>query len=66
MPSDQRKRSGSQGGSGRKGGFGLGPGGKCVCPQCGKEAPHQRGAPCYQTRCSECGTPMIRKRSSGS
>ncbi|MCD6225471.1 DUF134 domain-containing protein [bacterium] len=52
------------GGRGRMGGFGAGPGGVCVCtnPECGYEAPHQAGVPCYTQKCPKCGSPMIRKR----
>jgi len=45
-----------------RGGFGGGPGGICVCPQCGYEAPHSLGVPCYQQKCPECGSPMTRLR----
>jgi len=48
-------------GKGRQpGGFGLGPGGECVCPKCGTRAPHQRGIPCYKQTCPKCGNPMAR------
>ncbi len=49
-------------GRGRMGGFGLGPGGYCVCPACGHRVPHQRGVPCYQVKCPNCGQPMVRER----
>ncbi len=49
-----------RGGMGRRGGSGAGPGGECVCPQCGARVPHQPGVPCTQVRCPQCGTPMIR------
>lgn len=41
-------------------GFGLGPGGYCVCPSCGEKAPHQRGIPCYEQKCPKCGAAMTR------
>ena len=47
-------------GRGRMGGFGLGPSGECVCPKCGFRVPHQRGIPCFQHKCPQCGTPMVR------
>ena len=53
---------GRGGGRGRMGGFGLGPGGYCVCPSCGHKVPHQRGVPCYQMKCPRCGAAMTRQR----
>ena len=60
---------GAGGGAGRGGGrgrqpdgFGLGPGGDCVCPACGAKAAHMRGTPCYQQKCPKCGGPMTRER----
>ncbi|MCP4632192.1 MAG: hypothetical protein GY855_04645 [candidate division Zixibacteria bacterium] len=47
-------------GKGRMGGTNLGPSGECVCPNCGHTVPHQRGNPCNQIKCSECGTIMTR------
>ncbi|MFA5043016.1 MAG: hypothetical protein WC381_04070 [Kiritimatiellia bacterium] len=49
-------------GRGRMGGFGLGAGGNCVCPNCGKTAPHQQGLPCTQVKCPGCGAAMTRER----
>jgi len=43
-------------------GFGLGPEGDCVCPKCGSKATHKRGIPCYEQKCSECGSPMTREK----
>lgn len=63
-------------GGGRGGGFGGGrgggrarrmggpaaggPGGECVCPNCGERAPHASGQPCNQTKCPKCGAFMTR------
>ena len=52
---------GQGGGQGRRGGFAAGPGGSCVCPKCGKTLPHQRGVPCLQITCPDCGTAMTRQ-----
>lgn len=30
----------------------------CVCPKCGHELEHERGTPCNELKCPECGTPM--------
>ena len=49
------------GGRGMGGPFAAGPGGNCVCPQCGKVAPHQRGVPCAKMTCPACGTAMTRQ-----
>ncbi len=38
-----------------------GPGGLCICPQCGATAPHERGIPCSQLRCPGCSAAMTRK-----
>ncbi len=39
---------------------GAGPGGQCVCPSCGTKVAHRIGVPCYQARCPECGSSMVR------
>lgn len=57
-------RGGGQGGGGGRGGgggFAAGPQGSCVCPKCGKTVPHQRGIPCIQTTCPDCGVAMTRQ-----
>ena len=43
-------------------GFGLGPNGECVCGKCGKKTPHQRGIPCYEQKCPDCGVLMTREK----
>ncbi len=66
---DMRGRSGGgagqgkgMGGGGRRGGpVAAGPGGYCVCPQCGHKDPHQVGVPCLQKQCPKCGTAMVRE-----
>ena len=30
----------------------------CVCPECGAEAPHEKGTPCAEQECPECGAAM--------
>jgi len=39
---------------------GAGPGGTCVCPDCGRETPHRAGVPCNTVACPWCGTRMTR------
>ena len=48
-------------GRGRMGGQSAGPGGQCVCPKCGKKVPHKAGVPCYDVKCPECDTSMVRE-----
>ncbi|MFC1839355.1 DUF5320 domain-containing protein [Thermodesulfobacteriota bacterium] len=48
-------------GMSRGGGFGIGPGGNCACPNCGTRVDHQSGTPCYEQKCPKCGTGMIRE-----
>ncbi len=35
--------------------------GACVCTQCGHSEPHERGNPCLQRKCPQCGASMSRK-----
>ena len=39
---------------------GMGPGGDCICPNCGHREPHQLAVPCYSRKCPKCGAPMSR------
>lgn len=49
-------------GPGRMGGpRAAGPGGNCVCPNCGKKVPHEAGKPCYEAVCPKCGAQMTRE-----
>jgi predicted amidophosphoribosyltransferase len=49
-------------GGGRSvGSYGAGPGGNCVCPNCGAKVPHMRGEPCVGKDCPQCGTKMVRE-----
>jgi hypothetical protein len=48
-------------GRGRMGGsFAAGPGGDCICPECGHKQKHQRGTPCSSMKCPKCKSPMTR------
>jgi len=58
MSSGRRGRGG--GGRGKMGGFAAGPGGSCVCPNCGYSTSHVIGTPCYQQTCPKCGSRMTR------
>lgn len=50
------------GGRGRKGGpLAGGAVGTCRCPNCGQSQPHERGVPCTQVKCPQCGTNMVRE-----
>jgi len=42
------------------GGTGEGPGGVCVCPECGYETKHDTGEPCYEMKCPKCGSKLTR------
>jgi len=46
---------------GRFGRKSMGPGGVCVCPNCGYTTPHTTGNPCFHKKCPECGTTMDRQ-----
>lgn len=41
----------------------LGPGGSCMCPECGDRLPHRRGVRCEEERCPWCGARMLREGS---
>jgi hypothetical protein len=55
------KRRMNRKGQGRMGGgFFGGPGGMCVCPNCGHPSPHTAGQPCNKNVCPKCGSIMTR------
>jgi len=60
-PGTGRGRGRGRGGQGRMGGFAAGPGGNCICPNCGHKAAHQAGLPCNQAKCPKCGQLMTRE-----
>lgn len=63
IPPGGRFRAPRIGGRGRQpGGFGLGPGGECICPKCGTKASHGSGTPCYTLKCPKCGIRMTRAK----
>jgi len=60
--SDRRGGQGQGGGPGRLGGpFAAGPGGYCVCPECGHKIEHVAGKPCNRQKCPKCGAQMTRE-----
>jgi len=42
-------------------GGGFGPGGYCICANCGKRIPHQKGTKCTEVKCTVCHHTMVRK-----
>lgn len=47
-------------GIGQIGGMRSGPGGYCVCTNCGEKVAHTSGIPCTSIKCPKCGSFMIR------
>jgi predicted Fe-Mo cluster-binding NifX family protein len=39
----------------------AGPSGSCRCPLCGHQEAHERGMPCVQRTCPQCGTSLVRE-----
>jgi len=52
---------GGRGGGRMRGPLAAGPGGNCMCPNCGHKVPHVAGQPCNQRSCPKCGTAMVRE-----
>jgi predicted Fe-Mo cluster-binding NifX family protein len=61
MGSGGRKGQGGQRPGRRGGRMGAGTAGYCTCPQCGHQEAHQRGVPCVEQKCPQCGTAMTRQ-----
>ncbi len=45
----------------RGGGRGAGPGGQCLCTNCGTVVAHKQGIPCIEETCPNCGASMSRE-----
>jgi hypothetical protein len=68
MGRGQGRGAGRGDGRGRGRGPGLmggpkaaGPGGNCICSNCGHQVQHQVAKPCYEIKCPKCGTEMTRE-----
>ena len=48
-------------GLGRSSETGQGTTNFCLCQACGAKTPHERGIPCIQVLCPQCGKPMVRE-----
>ena len=60
-PSGQGPRTGRGRGGMSGDRLGAGPGGNCMCPNCGTKVAHQAGAPCSSVSCPQCGIRMVRE-----
>jgi len=56
----QLVEEGMKGNANKNGPFAAGPGGKCVCPECGATKKHTTGTPCTDENCPKCETKMTR------
>jgi len=41
----------------------MGSGGYCICTKCNYKSAHNRGVPCQEERCPDCGTKLMREGS---
>ena len=60
MPNNSGGGFGRGGQRGLGGGFARGPGGYCICTNCGIKEPHKIATPCQTQKCQKCGSPMTR------
>ena len=60
MPRRSGGGFGRGGGRGLGGGFARGPGGECICSNCGFRELHQLAVPCLTKKCQKCEAPMTR------
>ena len=60
MPRRSGGGFGRGGQRGLGGGVNLGPGGECLCPNCGHQELHQLGVPCNTKKCPKCSALMTR------
>jgi len=60
MPFNSGGGFGRGGRRGFGGGFARGPGGECICPNCGYRTTHQPAEPCNTKKCPKCETLMVR------
>ncbi len=37
----------------------------CVCPKCGREYPHEKGTPCNEMECGDCGVALVGQSETG-
>jgi len=55
------QRGGRRGRGTMGGPYAAGPGGNCICPNCGNRELHRPGVPCVNQKCPKCGATMIRE-----
>jgi len=41
----------------------MGAEGYCICPKCGEKTAHNRGIPCQEEHCQNCGSKLLREGS---
>jgi predicted DNA-binding protein (UPF0251 family) len=63
VPRRGLRRGIGRGGRGRMRGRrgGVGPGGYCICPECGYRQKKTLGVPCTELKCKKCNAMMVRE-----